>query len=360
MGSFNVSGAVSKLSIGCGDKVAFFILRPLVAKLQRCAIVSNSPTTGMYDCAFLPVIGYYNDYGNIENVERDSNVEYIETHFDQPIEDIISSIWDGESEYAGMWENYEFYERSAAFSLNGDYNIMELQIFGKPQFLKLLGFELIEELDSNERYKYKYQHVTNGVCIQADESGFVDSIGKNNMFSPNHLIEYYRENGITDYGFDMNEVRKHSVVYASLLELQSLPKSNYDKEYAKSLPILEMIEYAINFGSSATKGLKDMYDQMKGKHDEDAIRDMVNIVATYSTKYNRNYDVLRNMEYVADLDLYDDFERYVLFDHFMFSVNAYYMPSGCGPQCGDWEATREMGKLLAEISNRRCLDSDPE
>lgn len=145
MGCFNVACSASKLSINSGDPVVFVpllhksfdyvsrfgILRSMQSRehtggyfrslgcyADRMLIYSNA----IYNPLSFPIKGEYNDYGSIENVERNANVEAIEKFFKMKIEDLV-----GYDE-----RDYHYIENKRLFD---DYSI---EFDG--ELLKRLGF----------------------------------------------------------------------------------------------------------------------------------------------------------------------------------------------------------------------------
>lgn len=106
MGSFNVSCGISRLSINCGDKC---LILPLIVpksynsnlnKIVRSEY-SVAPLTSMmldpdemYEPFCFPIRGEYNDYGSLENIEKDSNTDAIEKFMGMSIEDFVALITD--------------------------------------------------------------------------------------------------------------------------------------------------------------------------------------------------------------------------------------------------------------------------
>jgi len=100
MGSFNVACSVSNLSLGCGAPVAFFPLVPhqylhgMNNKDPHCVGTQSMLTYS--NCYFnplsLPIFGVYNDYGTLEDIEKDSNTAALERFFNLPIEAIVEVI----------------------------------------------------------------------------------------------------------------------------------------------------------------------------------------------------------------------------------------------------------------------------
>jgi len=149
MGSFNVACTASNLSINCGDKVAFI---PIVATKNYLNKKSNItlPNTHMhiysddlYAPAMLPIFGTYNDYGGVENIEKDKNTIALEKKFGISIEQIVEALTDGRN----IMEHY-----SSTFET---FNITKFEYTDTVTDEKTLlksGFKII---DSSER---KYKH----------------------------------------------------------------------------------------------------------------------------------------------------------------------------------------------------------
>lgn len=90
MGCFDCIGGISKLPIRYGDKCVLFIgVTPKNVELNDTmsfgAGFKFTPIT-------LPIFGDYDDYGRIENIRRDKNIELIESISDTKIEDLINAI----------------------------------------------------------------------------------------------------------------------------------------------------------------------------------------------------------------------------------------------------------------------------
>ena len=89
MGCFNKVGFYSHLPITYGDKIVFFVC--ISYKLFGREDTPIAPF-GILSPLCLPIFGEYDDYGSIENITRDDNVEYIENLFGIDIDSIVKSI----------------------------------------------------------------------------------------------------------------------------------------------------------------------------------------------------------------------------------------------------------------------------
>jgi len=89
LGNFNAACSISSISIGGGDSVVYIPLE--ISKYPYK--ISDGNNFLIYSHCFyspvtLPIFGDYDDYGRVENIKRDTNVDIIEAHFDEKIEDI--------------------------------------------------------------------------------------------------------------------------------------------------------------------------------------------------------------------------------------------------------------------------------
>ena len=91
---------------GCGDQVAFFLLRPnnmsrstfkddelnYRYKLHRVGPASNLIYSNCYfNPLALPIMGTYNDYGGVEDIEENSNTKAIEKFFGIKIQALVDA-----------------------------------------------------------------------------------------------------------------------------------------------------------------------------------------------------------------------------------------------------------------------------
>lgn len=92
MGSFNVACSVSSISIGYGDSIAYI---PLEVSKHPDKIGDGNNSLIYSHCFYspvtLPIFGTYDDYGRIEDIKRNTNVDVIETHFGEKIESVCNS-----------------------------------------------------------------------------------------------------------------------------------------------------------------------------------------------------------------------------------------------------------------------------
>lgn len=170
MGSWSVYCGISNIAITAGNKC---VLLPLKKKDGYDSYLPYLPAT-------LPIFGEYDDYGGMENIEKNSNTKLIEDHFGISIEEFVQIFVDWKTyerkevdpimkkmknpEEVNEWE-FMFIDRQVY-----DYMISNVEEnerghldLGTPEMLKYLGFKYIEEDKDNKtydpkRFYKKYRH----------------------------------------------------------------------------------------------------------------------------------------------------------------------------------------------------------
>lgn len=124
MGCFNVACAISKISIGCYEPVVYI---PLEMSKMYNTNLDNGEHLLIYPWHFyrpltLPIIGKYNDYGDVEDVEKNDNTKIIEEHFNMKIEDFVDGDKQPKAVNAGMFIHKEIYELFTSRTFPIGYN----------------------------------------------------------------------------------------------------------------------------------------------------------------------------------------------------------------------------------------------
>lgn len=90
MGCFDINGGISRLPVTYGDDC--FLMIGVINKNIRTAHIDEYGNGFLFTPISLPVFGKYNDYGRIEEIVRDKNVEIIEMLCEEEIYNIIDAI----------------------------------------------------------------------------------------------------------------------------------------------------------------------------------------------------------------------------------------------------------------------------
>ena len=170
MGSWSVSCGISNIAITSGNECCIIPLK------------ENRSEYGGYLPITLPIFGEYNDYGGMENIVVDENTKLIEKHLGITIDEFVEFLVDGEftfdrrevrpirekleangkleevADWRFMWVDKKVYD---VMVKNYDEWEKGHHDFGTPEFMKLLGFTLVEEdkIDNYDpnRFNKKYQ-----------------------------------------------------------------------------------------------------------------------------------------------------------------------------------------------------------
>lgn len=104
MGSFYSTCSISHMTLMGGMKVVRYLLVPTKAHLdgydsrhllkEKGLMVSNDGAMAMFVPFGFAIRGEYYDYGRLENIQRDVNVEMLEEFFGLPIESILEAASD--------------------------------------------------------------------------------------------------------------------------------------------------------------------------------------------------------------------------------------------------------------------------
>jgi len=196
MGSFSVYCSISNISITSGQKC---VLLPLKKRKDYETYLPYLPAT-------LPIFGEYDDYGSIEQIEKDKNTELIEEHFGVSIDEFTSFIIDGGctyhrkeldpirekmhnydecKEWPYMWIDRGIYDFLAKEDHGSERGKGCLE-FGDVDILNLLGFTYVGENIGNNKgdpKRYKYHWTFQGKNFHSDGTWLY--CGKSSIFTFN-------------------------------------------------------------------------------------------------------------------------------------------------------------------------------
>lgn len=179
MGCFNVACSVSNLSIGASTRVAFIPLWPNVfpRESQNHLLIPEAHliySHHFYYPVCLPIFGEYDDYGGIENIECNENVDLIEKYFGMPIDSFIEFITSGRR---GVADSYGvpvevFCEPNKKEWVSGHGTIHR---FGK-NWLTAMGFHKIDKPRMGFYKEFKFVHPSSDEYLvgiyKADYKGY--------------------------------------------------------------------------------------------------------------------------------------------------------------------------------------------
>lgn len=189
MGSFSVACGMSHIPITGGEHVLF-------VPITKNRYLSNIPldhffcySDDLYEPALLPIEGYYNSYGTIENIIKNEHTDYLEKKFSNSIEIILHTI----TRKRDLFSKYG--DLAYSWNLNLCFG-NDLELFSK------LGFSLVQEENSSYMYLEKHK-----LKIFSKESYFSISdsytIIKGNKSLICHLSDYNSLQELIFLNFDI-------------------------------------------------------------------------------------------------------------------------------------------------------------
>lgn len=347
MGCFNVAGTMSNLTIGHGDKVAFFILCPsnrhykeVDIKTPGTNLCSNEGACIVTKPFCPPIFGEYNDYGSVENIVKSQTTSDLEKYFGANIEDIITSLtrlqWGNDSPLESDLPDdvkesrmKEFSELSGMFEhedvvrLMADYVRKENTVFKESHFtdeiMKLMGFEH-KGTEVNELIKYSPTRY-------------------NNKWQKDNIVLYTDGKFIGDIAMVNDAPVSISHVYHPRDIANLVGISQWSDGMNKSCVSIEIEKY-IKLKEEHAKAL----EEIEGPDDSDeqkAERKLRRMMARLTLRTER-------FPVVVDKEDFGSVEELELLHHFnnaMYSTNNFYFPAMSGEQHGN----SEMDKALHDI-----------
>lgn len=356
MGSFNKIGFISSLPITAGDETTLiFMVRNEYFDESNSGVVYS---TDMFEPAFLPIFGVYDDYGKIEYVERTKSVEFIEDFFGIPIETIIEEVDDnavGRSNELTATKNENFYKKlTFGLELTSVYN----------------------KLSSLKRNAYKGDRISNfwleklGFKPSTDNS---DKRFKKTWTHPNLIGYEYRSDG--SYGHLVNSKTEiqHSgyTFYPSYLESELAKLCN---NYVSQLTSEDKDLCSIDLSIKHTKlAIEEFEKQKTGDPEKDFRLELMGI-----SKFN-GYEHLTAYLKRCHIDgtIYDYSSRnlpkqllsvvtekeiadFIRFFNGVSRLNAKFQPSNYGSQDQDLKLHYEMLKVYRKSLQDKILKYSDE
>lgn len=239
MGSFSYSCVLTGLPICSGDQVVLLPLRmrdklwdnseTSVRKAGKSSFVSNEGERVFFTEGTYPIFGKYNDYGGIEDIEKDDNTKAIEEYFGVTIEEFCMYLCCGRKD---GWETDEFsdcygidkktdkYKEIVCLSATwfrrgiydklvidvpdsdfGSYDEMEL---GNKELLEGLGFEFMKDLNEGMEFKetqknenrYHYLYQKGKIKVKSDGTWInISTSTKESVFTLAQFVKYCKNHG---------------------------------------------------------------------------------------------------------------------------------------------------------------------
>lgn len=417
MGSFNVACSVSNLSIGAGDKVAFLPLiearYPIKLPSPITMVVSNQGMFGLYNAFSFPIYGEYNDYGSLENIERNPTVEAIEAFFGIPIDKFMDQVtrnWCGDDKagiknkskqslldnVGGMFVVRDIYEfmTKKNFSEWGDAADNTAYEGGDvdKDTLEHMGFVFVKKEDKIDRYNKIYKHPSSDKFFVGSDGTWMkifnhkNGVVKEHIYHPNQFIKAWKELTDVELPFD-KKLSKYSIKFDSvqrlfqenakiLKKLSASPildresQDKRDKErHKETLKILKQLQTK---KKSKPKPLsKYAINKLNLEMDQ---RHLVMNLEKYSLNPgDYRYDIFDSytplerlyVDQVINGSIKDEVIRFWHFYRNCFDCNILLRPTANGPQCGNDKASFALAKEIykaakSKIDERKKYEKEEE
>lgn len=372
MGSFNVACSASHISINAGDPCLILPLKKqkYSANLNSSMIVTNEGACGFFVPFCLPIVGTYDDCGNIDNIQESVTTRRLETI----VGDIEAWLNDVNDAMIGRYKSeMPDVHPDAMMFIHGDIydfmthpdseNNMLDGSFGPFYALSELGFvrgdkikseDIVNPNDSHgiSRYKNPWFHPSSEHFAICSDSEYFITLGertKDGWISHNHYLYTLREfakiwHDLTGHKFDVEHYAERSI-------------SDYK------------IQVAINRYPQSLK----MNNYLRGRMNEDALEEIARLTGETS-KYRLSFgggteiEFLfgvrsRDVDHMFDLygpvlageesgsdELASDISEFRSFLGNMHRANKMLMPAMNGPQFGDEQYVHDLAEKIMEVT----------
>lgn len=228
MGSFYSTCSVSNMTL-TNQKTSILLLSPGYStdiNSHLNMIVSNDGSQAFFSPFGFPIHGEYDDYGYITNIQRDKNVEMLESFFGIGIDDILRNIGDDRSipkdiknkevfEKLGMTyfrnEVLEYLQRGwdeikvidpDQYSMGSRISkllkgISKRVSYDDPRFLELMSKK--DKTDDEREELYELMDMCSGAHLR--ENSYICSTTKYNMFKLLPITLDFKEDILKQYMF---------------------------------------------------------------------------------------------------------------------------------------------------------------
>ena len=403
MGSFNVACSVSNLSIGAGDKVAFLPLiearYPITLPSPISMVVSNQGMFALYSAFSFPIYGEYNDYGSLENIERNPTVEAIEAYFGIPIDkfmDQVSRNWCGDEKagiknkskqsllnsVGGMFVVRDIYEfmTQKNFSEYGDQsdNTAYEGADVDKDILEYMGFVFVKKEDKIDRYNKIYKHPSSDKFFVGSDGTWMRIIDhkyqvvKQHIYHPNQFIKAWKELTHVELPFD-KKLSKYSIKFdrvqrlfqenAKLLKkLSATPildretQEKHDRErHKETLKILKQLQTKKKSKPLSKYAMKKLKLESSQRYLAMDIEKYSLNPGDYRYHIFESYTPLERLyvDQVISGSIKDEVIRFWHFYWNCFDCNILLRPTANGPQCGNDRASFALAKEIYKAAKSK-------
>lgn len=378
MGSFSYTCLLSGLPITSGDNAVILPMLPkekwydfdhtTLMKRGKSCLVSNDGPNALFDEVMFPIKGVYNDYGSLEDIVEDDNTKCLEKFFNMKIEHIVEMLTNHDdvkskdinkrflSRLSVTWFSGDLYEGLTKNARkDSDYDRLDL---GTHEILNALGFKLLDEKGSDQRYNKVYEK--DGFKVFSDGTWL--GAKTDSVYTLKDFKKYCKRNKIDIDIADLDSKNLYEQLYDYTIPsitslddihgrssehllrclfgnkynfgLYSRLKEDFDIEYLNSL-----------ITDSVIKKNSKEYKLLKGYVDEDMERKIrsVSLTGHYFNEIKAN----------GNNFLRKSFVDWHIFKNYMYPVGRYFIPIGTSPQCGEPKVVKRMLEEALKVVNEK-------
>lgn len=384
MGSANVACSISSISMKENTEVMFFPLLPAGFKCGLPLMVEPSTFVLYSDSHFqpfcLPIKGVYNSSKGLKHIDYDENVKALETYFEMPILQILSSIG-----------RDVFTSSTAAISTYGHHHDLFATGYRIDEpFLTAIGFTKQENgfvfgdfpitVHVNERS-------TGTVVELRNQDGQIVASCKGMDIKEEFLKQFFKH---TNYYLHIKPDKQeqmlifsqlsgmfvHQRIYEELIGMNEEYRSNYDEQYDEFCEAIQDVQAQEQSQKSKERSIERLEAFLSTLDNEEERRIFEGQLRQEKSIKNREtYDFF--LQRKPFLTFYDNLYFFKslyhnalkakkmkkectdlrLFQSGMHSCNRFYFPAMNGEQDGNAEATKRLLQAAYRIVQDEIKDS---
>jgi hypothetical protein len=370
MGCFNVAGTMSNLSIGHGDKVVFIpLLQSCYSKKEgmlpigaETMLVGDNGASMFFSPFCLPIVGEYNDYGSVENIVRDGNVEYLENYFGISIEQFMEQIsrnWCQDDDVecktpeltkelrslAGMFEDFDVYKKMAAHFKFKDSAFEKSRL--STDVLEKVGLVLNTDISTNDKRFNEYYSFddTKDFALFSDGSwmNLMDMKQKKVICSV-YSLSCLEEN-LLEHGYKLKNTEQFKNITETELRLKKIliDRKKIESKMEETMKQIKIVDKDSAYMSRLMSTMSAL-----------SCRKILLFDGVYALKKWTTFSFV--------LDEVDDFFEPLLdllaFNSMMYSTNNFFFPAMNGEQHGNEDASKVLYEACLKITNDKIDERD--
>ena len=358
MGSFDVGCGISNLAVHYGDKVGFVIIDRSTGTesdfwKRRRGTAMHIYSSDMYQAMFPPVFATYDDYGSVRDVEKSTTTDLIESFFRRPMKVVIDCI----NENRGIYDTYSPIYKN--YAIEGSL----LDSYTASLEEKLLSVGFVRDTESNER-AISYFYGDYRVIHYPQEHKALLSDQKTGKILDGHIFARDK-----DAKSIMKSFAKNTGIYpgyeADDIEVINILHNASGMFFLKD--VYDGMEKAMIAENAERTYFRDYYAEDWEKFMErlESVPDWTvkkELSTTYSSdiySFIKRYSVMPEAV-IGMLGVYrenrEEFFKMRYLSSILTQVNRMLMPSYCGEQHGNDEASQRLNDLTNEILKVRAED----